>query len=78
MTLTSSCSQWNQNLFDLVNPKRTPVSEFCSSYHKVIREAGDGSITAKLAVKQRIAANEIYYKCQCEKIETYCKIGSQA
>lgn len=42
------------------------VDSYCSVYQKVIRAKGEGSINALLPVKQRIAANEVTYRCLCE------------
>lgn len=42
------------------------VDSYCSVYSKVIRQKGDGSISAKSDVKRRILANEITYRDLCE------------
>ena len=47
-------------------PKQPVIDSFCQSYQRVIRQASESAIKAPLAVKQRIAANEIVYRCSCE------------
>lgn len=47
-------------------PKTVPIDSFCTSYERVIRNRGDGAITAPLSVKQRIAANDVVYRCTCQ------------
>ena len=47
-------------------PKPPVVDSYCQSYQRVIRQKGEGGIQGSLAVKQRIAANEIAYRCTCE------------
>lgn len=52
----------------LPNPFVTPamvVDSFCEVYNKVVVAKGDGAITAPLAVKKRILANELTYRDQC-------------
>lgn len=46
---------------------RDAVDSYCAIYRKVIQSKGEGAIQASLAVKKRIAANEVVYRCQCEK-----------
>jgi predicted glycosyltransferase len=47
--------------------KPAAVDSFCQSYQRVIRQPSESAITASLNVKQRLAANEITYRCVCEK-----------
>lgn len=47
-------------------PKPVPVDSYCTSYQRVFRQKGDATISAPLAVKQRIAANDVIYRCTCE------------
>lgn len=47
-------------------PKPVVIDSFCSSYQRVIRNASDSAISGPLAAKQRLAANEITYRCTCE------------
>ena len=47
-------------------PKQSAVDSFCTTYQKQIKAKGDGAISAPLAVRQRIAANETTYRCLCE------------
>jgi len=47
-------------------PKPVVVDSFCTSYQRVIRSAPDSAVNAPLAVRQRLAANEITYRCTCE------------
>lgn len=42
-----------------------PLDSFCTVYNRVVVAKGDGSITAPLAVKKRILANELIYREQC-------------
>lgn len=48
-------------------PKQPAVDSFCQSYQRVIRQPAESAIQAPVSVKQRLAANEITYRCQCEK-----------
>lgn len=41
------------------------IDSFCYAYNKVIVEKGDSAIKAPLGVKQRLLANEKFYKEQC-------------
>ena len=50
-------------------PKQQVVDSFCQSYQRVIRTPAEGAIGAALPVKQRIAANDVTYRCLCEKWE---------
>ena len=52
--------------FQCEAPKPVVVDSYCSSYQRVIRTPADAAITAPLAPKQRLAANEITYRCACE------------
>jgi hypothetical protein len=55
-------------------PKPEPIDSYCASYQRVIQQKGEGAIAASLAVKQRLAANEITYRCLCEKWQSpLCK-----
>lgn len=51
----------------LSNCTQVPIDSFCSVYNPIITAKGEGSITATLAVKKRIAANELTYREQCGK-----------
>lgn len=42
------------------------VDSYCAVYQKIIRAKGEGAIQAPLPVKQRIAANEVTFRCLCE------------
>ena len=59
LTLTSmtSCAALNQ----------VPLAtdSYCSAYQRVIQAKGEGTITAARSVKNRIAANEKTYVCNC-------------
>jgi len=48
----------------------TVIDSFCTTYQRVIRAEGDGNIQAKLGVKQRLAANELYYRRNCTPTST--------
>lgn len=54
----TSCASWN-----LERP--TTSDSFCSTYQRLIQAQGEGAITASRAVKNRIAANEKTYVCNC-------------
>jgi len=43
-----------------------PADSYCLTYQKVVQAKGDGEIKGKLAVKQRILANELVFKKHCE------------
>jgi len=47
-------------------PKQQAIDSFCQSYQRIIRQPSESAIQAPLAVRQRIAANEIIYRCSCE------------
>lgn len=51
-------------------PKQAAIDSFCQSYQRVIRAPADSAIGAPLPVKQRIAANDVTYRCLCEKWES--------
>lgn len=53
--LTTSC----------VASNRLASDSFCSTYQRVIRAKGEGTIQALRSVKVRIAANEKTYLCNC-------------
>lgn len=68
LVLMTSCSSLNMRLPSL---KEIP-SDFCTNYSKAIHEPGDAkavSSISKLSVKKRITSNEIYYQCECEKVQ---------
>lgn len=48
-------------------PKQVAIDSYCQSYQRIIRSPDDAKITAPLSVKQRIAADDIIYRCTCEK-----------
>lgn len=48
-------------------PKPAAVDSYCQSYQRVIRQPSDATIQGPLSVKQRIAANDVTYRCLCEK-----------
>jgi len=50
-----------------VSSCQTTSDSYCLVYTKVIQGPGDGSIQAPLAVKKRIAANEVTYRQLCKK-----------
>jgi hypothetical protein len=52
--------------FQCSTPKPVVIDSFCSSYQRVIRSPADAAISGPLAPKQRMAANEITYRCTCE------------
>ena len=67
LTLMSSCAD---------SSRVSPVASdsYCQSYQKIIREKGDGKMTASPGVKRRVAANEITYRCLCEGlVDPLCK-----
>ena len=47
-------------------PKPSAVDSYCQSYQRVIRAPAESAINAPLSVKQRIAANDVTYRCLCE------------
>ena len=47
-------------------PKTPAIDSFCTSYQRIIRTPDDAKIVAPLSVKQRIAADDIIYRCTCE------------
>jgi hypothetical protein len=49
-----------------LNPESPTASDsFCLAYQRVINNKGDGTISATRSVKNRIAANEKTYVCNC-------------
>ena len=46
--------------------KPIPTDSFCLLYDKVIVEQGDSKISAPLAVKKRLLANELKFKRLCK------------
>jgi len=60
MTGCESLSQLSQR--DL----KVTADAYCATYQKIVRARGEGNINATKAVKQRILANELTYKCLCE------------
>lgn len=48
-------------------PAPAPTDSFCLTYNQIIQKKGDSSIKAPLAVKQRILANELFYKKHCSR-----------
>jgi hypothetical protein len=80
----SSCETWNRNLPNWFSPLALSVNDiasqdFCVRYQPVIKEKGDSEFIAqikKLNIKKRVLANEIQYKCTCEKVTaSYCLYG---
>lgn len=55
---TSGCETLNPNL-------PTASDSFCTAYQRVIQAQGEGAIQALRPVKNRIAANEKTYICNC-------------
>lgn len=53
--------------FQCALPKQPVVDNYCSSYQRVIRTQADAAINAPLSIKQRIAANDVIYRCTCEQ-----------
>ena len=51
----------------LSNCATLTTDSYCQVYNPVVVNKGDGSITAKTAVKKRILANEQTYRSQCPK-----------
>lgn len=49
------------------------INSFCSTYQRVITAKGDGTITATRAVKQRLAANEVTFRRECEGVQVRVK-----
>jgi hypothetical protein len=47
-------------------PKPAVVDSYCTSYERVIRQPSESAISAPLSVKQRIATNDIVYRCKCK------------
>ena len=45
--------------------KEPPADSYCSTYHKVLCEKGDSEFSARLSVRQRIAANEKGFRDLC-------------
>lgn len=43
------------------------IDSYCQVYNQVVVSKGDGQISAPLAVKQRILANELTYRQECKK-----------
>lgn len=43
----------------------TSSDSYCSAYQQVIQTRGEGVIVAQRSVKNRIAANEKTYLCNC-------------
>lgn len=58
LTLMTSCATLNQGM---------PVASdsFCATYQRLIQAKGEGTIQALRSVKNRIAANEMTYVCNC-------------
>jgi hypothetical protein len=54
-------------ILSLSSCKTAPTDSFCSVYTPVVREKGDGVITAKAGPKRRILANELLYVAECRK-----------
>lgn len=65
--------------FQCEAPKPVVVDSYCASYQRVIRQPAEAAITAPLSVKQRIAANDVVYRCTCEHWDSpLCQtVGSQ-
>lgn len=43
------------------------IDSYCQIYNPVVVARGDGQISAPLAVKKRILANELTYRQECKK-----------
>lgn len=48
-------------------PLPVPIDSYCQVYNPVIITKGDAQISARLAVKKRILANELTYRQECKK-----------
>jgi hypothetical protein len=46
---------------------QVPIDSYCQVYNQVVVSKGDGQISAPLAVKKRILANELTYRQECKK-----------
>ena len=44
------------------------IDAYCSSYRRVIAQRGDSIAVGKLpsALRRRLAANDVVYRCRCE------------
>lgn len=49
--------------------RETPTDSFCLGYQKVVQAKGDSEIKAKLDVKKRVLANELFYKKYCSGVK---------
>lgn len=54
----TSCAPWNRE-------SPTASDSFCTTYQRLVQAKGEGVITALRPVKDRIAANEKTYVCNC-------------
>lgn len=46
-----------------------PIDSYCTSYRRVIVEAGDAAslARARLTIRRRVAGNDLLYRCRCER-----------
>lgn len=59
-------------------PKTPVVDSYCTQYQRVIRKPDEARISGALVVKQRIAANDVTYRCVCEQWDSpLCRPGNQ-
>ena len=52
-----------------LSPSLTASDSYCSTYQRVVQAKGEGTIQALRPVKNRIAANEKTYACNCLEVK---------
>lgn len=56
-------------MMSLIGSCATSSDSFCQTYQPIVRQKGDGAITATRGVKERILANEKTYRGLCGEMK---------
>lgn len=53
-------------IFVCIDDDAPAVNGFCQAYQRVLRAQGESTKGLSLALRKRIAANDVLYRCTCE------------
>lgn len=53
-------------IFVCIDDDAPAVNGFCQAYSRVLRAPGESTKGLSLALRKRIAANDVLYRCACE------------
>lgn len=53
-------------IFVCIDDDPPVINGFCQSYERVLRTKGDSTKGLTLALRKRIASNDVLYRCACQ------------